>query len=77
MVLVTLYQEKKVHSSLLKILSNSAQKNAAITAIVVQERHLPKSPKKTIYGELPSQVVASESGLHYQLSLDRNQNHGF
>ena len=76
-ILVTLYEEHEANSSLINCLINSAQTNAAITAIVVQARHLPKGPKETVYGKLPSQVLASESGLNYHLSLDRNQNHGF
>ena len=76
-VLVTFYDEKEINSSLVQCLMKAAQENTEVNAIVVQDRHLPKGPKRTVYGELPSQVLASESGLSYHLSLDRNQNHGF
>ncbi|MGJ8725781.1 MAG: class I SAM-dependent methyltransferase [Roseibacillus sp.] len=76
-VLVTFYVEKEGNRSLIENLIGGAKANSEIAAIVVQERHLPKGPKKTVYGELPAQVVAAESGLNFHLSLDRNQNHGF
>lgn len=76
-VLVTLYAEKNVNSSLINQLVESARANPEVSAVVVQQRHLPKGPKETIYGKLPAEPVASESGLSYYLSLDRNQNHGF
>ena len=76
-ILVTFYQEKKGNSAVIESLVESARANSQVAAIVRQERHLPKGPKVTVYGELPAQVLASESGLNYHLSLDRNQNHGF
>ena len=76
-LLVTFYAEKEMNPSLVQRLIEFAQDNTAVTAIVVQDRHLPKGPKRTVYGELPSRVLASESGLNYHLSLVHNQNHGF
>ena len=76
-MLVTFYSEKEVNSSLIQSLIDTARTKPDVAAIVVQQRHLPKAPKETVYGELSSQVFASESGLNYHLALDRNQNHGF
>ena len=76
-VLITFYAEKETNSALLKELVQWAGGQSEVSAIVVQERHLPKAPKQLIYGELPAQTFALESGLKYQLSLERNQNHGF
>ena len=76
-LLVTFYAETELNSLLVTSLTKSAQANSSIAAIVVQRRHLPKAPKDTVYGTLPAEVWASESGLRYHLSLNRNQNHGF
>ncbi|MGJ8696734.1 MAG: class I SAM-dependent methyltransferase [Verrucomicrobiaceae bacterium] len=76
-LLLTLYVEKETNSDLISELTAFAKTNPEVTTLVVQERHLPKGPKGTLYGELPSQPIATETGLHYHLSLDRNQNHGF
>lgn len=76
-LLVTFYAEKKGNEDLLANLIESARDNSTIAAIVVQERHLPKGPKRTIYGELPGEIFAWESALKFHLALDRNQNHGF
>jgi 23S rRNA (cytosine1962-C5)-methyltransferase len=76
-LLVTFYAEKDANVSILERLIESAKEAEDVAAIVVQERHLSKAPKRTIYGELPEEPVAKESGLRYHLALDRNQNHGF
>lgn len=76
-VLITLYAEDEKNSDLLGEWIRLAKENPAISAIVVQERHLPKSPKRTVYGQLPAHPTAHEAGLSYHLALERNQNHGF
>jgi 23S rRNA (cytosine1962-C5)-methyltransferase len=76
-LLVTFYAEHQANTSALDQLRSSAAERPEIEAIVVQQRHLPAAPKQTIYGIAPGDPKASESGLHYHLSLDRNQNHGF
>lgn len=76
-LLVTLYAANDSNPSLVEGLVAAAEENPEIMAVVVQERHLPKAPKRTVYGELPERTVATESGLSYHLALDRNQNHGF
>ena len=76
-ILVTLYAEKPNNAELIAHTIADAKKNPDITSVVVQERHLPKAPKHTVYGELPDQLLAVESGLSYHLSLHQNQNHGF
>ena len=76
-VLVTFYAEKENNEELLTKLIKEAEKHSDIHALVVQDRHLLKSPKRTVYGELPEQVFAVESDLRYHLTLSHNQNHGF
>ncbi|MFC0016143.1 class I SAM-dependent methyltransferase [Roseibacillus persicicus] len=76
-LLVTFYAAKDENRSLIAELVKRARSNSEVSAVVVQERHLPKAPKKTVYGELPDQAYASEAGLRYHLALERNQNHGF
>lgn len=76
-LLVTLYAEEKSNQLIQDSLIEAANCSTEVAAIVVQERHLPKAPKRTIYGEVPESPIAHEAGLHYHLALDRNQNHGF
>jgi 23S rRNA (cytosine1962-C5)-methyltransferase len=76
-LLVTFYAEQENNVPILDRLINAAKASAEITGIVVQDRHLPKAPKRTVYGEVPETPVAHEAGLRYHLALDRNQNHGF
>ncbi len=76
-LLVTLYAAKENNAELVAELVEFSQRRSEITALVLQERHLPKGPKRIVYGELPPEPVATESGLNYHLALDRNQNHGF
>ncbi len=76
-LLVTLYADKETNSPLLQGILTEIKNTPAIAALVVQKRYLPKAPKSILYGKLPTQVFAEESGLRYHLNLDRNQNHGF
>ena len=76
-ILVTLYVAKESNARLIAELVEFSKSRPEVTALVVQERHLSKGPKETVYGELPPETIATESGLNYHLSLDRNQNHGF
>lgn len=76
-LLVTFYAEKENNTPILDRLIKAAKDCSEITAIVVQERHLPKAPKRTVYGEAPESPLAHEEGLNYRIALDRNQNHGF
>ncbi len=47
------------------------------TCIALQRRDLPHEPPEVLYGALPSQAVAHEAGLNYQLRLTAGQNIGF
>lgn len=76
-LLMTLYADAEVNLQILKMLIEAATESPEVVAIVVQERHLAGAPKRTVYGELPADTFAKESGLHYHLNLLRNQNHGF
>ena len=49
-ILVTLYAEKPNNAELIAHTIADAKKNPDITSVVVQERHLPKAPKHTVYG---------------------------
>ncbi len=75
-LLVTFYAQEESNSACLDQLMEAAASDADI-AIVVQKRHLPGSPKQCVYGKLPDDPIAHESGLRYHLDLERNQNHGF
>lgn len=76
-VLVTFYDGRESNAWLLAELTRAMPSFPAISAVVVQDRHLPGAPKRTLYGELPDHPTARESGLRYHLEFDRNQNHGF
>ena len=76
-LLVTFYADSDKNAPLLEALAAAAKTGSDIRTIVVQERHRPGAPKRTIYGELPATPTARESDLRYHLTLDRNQNHGF
>lgn len=76
-LLVTLYAQQEVNATVIDLLRSSASEHPEIEAIVVQQRHLRGAPKQAIYGIVPPNLQASESGLSYHLSLERNQNHGF
>lgn len=76
-VLVTFYEEGGSNGAIVEGLIEAAEGSSEVRVIVVQDRHLPKAPKRTVYGELPEEPVAEEAGLRFHLALDRNQNHGF
>lgn len=76
-ILVTFYAETETNSLLLEELVQWAREQTEVAAIVAQDRHLPKTPKRVVFGDVPTATFAVESGLKYQLALDRNQNHGF
>jgi 23S rRNA (cytosine1962-C5)-methyltransferase len=76
-VLVTLYADEACNPGLIEGVRQRADCCPEIGVVVVQERHLPKAPKSVVYGELPAETHCRESGLEFQLTLDRNQNHGF
>ncbi len=76
-LLVTFYAQGENNAAILVRLIQAAKANPGITAIVVQDRHLPASPKRILYGQAPEHPVAHEAGLNYHLALDRNHNHGF
>lgn len=75
-VLVTLYRERSSfwQEGLVRLLQKHIP---ALEAIVLQQRYLKNSPSQLLYGHLPEKVVAVESGLKYQLSLNNAQNIGF
>lgn len=76
-LLVTLYGEKAGNDLILDELIEAAKGSREVAAVVVQERHLPGTPKRVIFGELPDTPLAHESGLDHHLALTRNRNHGF
>ena len=76
-LLVTLYAESAVTAELLAMVVAEAESHPLITTVIVQRRHLPGGPKECLFGKLPPDLVAQESGLRFHLNLERNQNHGF
>jgi 23S rRNA (cytosine1962-C5)-methyltransferase len=76
-LLVTLYTAKERNIETIADLVEFSKSKQEIEAVVVQERYRPKAPKRIVYGKLPSQSFAAESGLNFHVELDRNQNHGF
>ena len=76
-VLVTLYAEESFEADLCEEVVSLAEAEPEVEAVVVQRRYLAGAPKECVFGNLPEETMALESGLRFQLSLDRNQNHGF
>lgn len=76
-LLLTLYADAEVNLQILDSLIEAAKDAPEVSAIVVQERHRPGTPKRTAYGTGPGDTFAHESGLRYHLNLHCNQNHGF
>lgn len=50
---------------------------AGTSAVLLQERFLPQSPSRLLWGELPDEVDALEAGLRFRLRLGQGQNIGF
>ncbi len=50
---------------------------SGVKAVVLQQRYLPNSPSRILFGELPEEVNAVEDGLKYRLRLNSAQNIGF
>ncbi|WP_432821749.1 class I SAM-dependent methyltransferase [Trichloromonas sp.] len=50
---------------------------AGTSAVLLQERFLPQSPSRLLWGELPDEVDALEGGLRFRLRLGQGQNIGF
>jgi 23S rRNA (cytosine1962-C5)-methyltransferase len=76
-ILMTFYEAREENADLITSLVKRFENDPSVEAAVVQERHLRRAPKRVVYGKLPRELIASESGLDYHLTLDRNQNHGF
>lgn len=74
-LLVTLYADRENSADWLTQLQTMAEQHEKIESLLVQRRYQPGAPVERIFGEAPEQ--ATESGLSYQLSLEKNQNHGF
>ncbi|WP_417614400.1 class I SAM-dependent methyltransferase [Oceanisphaera sp.] len=45
-------------------------------SVLLQHRSRPGAPVEVVWGELEPRPQVCEQGLHYQLELGRNQNHG-
>ena len=76
-LLVTFFAEEEVNESVLEAVGRSAERMGEVEAVVVQDRFEPRAPKRVVWGELPEEVFALESGMRFVLNLERNQNHGF
>lgn len=51
--------------------------SSGVTAVLVQQRYLPGTPSRVVYGNVPEQVCAREFGLSFKLRLGTSQNIGF
>lgn len=74
-ILVTLYADHSSNEVLLQELDTLARGKDEVLCFAVQRRYLDRSPVEVKWGEPPER--ASENGLLFLLSLDKNQNHGF
>ena len=75
-VLVMLYQQRQ-ELWLTELLGFLRHLIPDAEAIVLQERFLPNTPSRLLWGEMPDQVDAVEAGLRYRLRLTEAQNVGF
>ncbi len=75
-VLVTLYKQRD-ETWLAQLVSLLRSQLEALEAVVLQERYLRNSPSSILFGHLPEEVNAVESGLKYRLRLAAAQNIGF
>jgi len=76
-ILITFYQDCSQNETLQRDIIHLASLHDQIKTVVVQDRYLPRSPKRAVFGQLPQEPIALENGLKYHLSLKENQNHGF
>lgn len=75
-LLITLYQEPPAEQWQDFIASLKALQ-LPVECCVVQHRYLRDGPVETLWGELPEQLVATELGLRFKLSIGSKQNIGF
>ncbi|PLX89276.1 MAG: SAM-dependent methyltransferase [Desulfuromonas sp.] len=75
-VVVTLYRQRDQDwlSDLYRLLQAELP---GLQAIFLQNRYLLGSPGQVVFGTLPDEIDACESGLRYRLRLDHAQNIGF
>jgi len=74
--LVTLYRERS-ENWIRQITQGLCARCRGLDAVVLQERYHAGSPSRLLYGVLPEQIQAVESGLFYRLNLGAAQNIGF
>lgn len=75
-VLVTLYKQRdEVWLEQLVVMLRS--QIATLEAVILQKRYFRDSPSHILFGELPPDINAVESGLNYRLRLNSAQNIGF
>ncbi len=75
-VLVTLYR-RRTEEWLTRLVELLRTRIPVLDAVVLQQRYLPQSPGRLLFGRLPETVYAVEKGLKYKLHLNRAQNIGF
>ncbi len=75
-VLVTLYKQRdEVWLERLVVMLRS--QIGTLEAVILQKRYFQDSPSHILFGELPAEINAVESGLNYRLRLNSAQNIGF
>jgi 23S rRNA (cytosine1962-C5)-methyltransferase len=70
-VLITLFADVS------SLLIDELVQNIDAENILLQKRFLPKSPLEILKGKIPSDALAAENGMRFQLKLGANQNIGF
>ncbi len=81
-LLVSLFKEPepeflaRLNALLLQLTEQETWHQRGAGALLLQHRSREGAPIEVLWGELESRPRVRELGLHYQLELGRNQNHG-
>ena len=75
-VLITIHSRRD-STWLKRLVSLLLSSLSGVEVVILQQRYLPNSPSRILFGELPEQVNAVEDGLKYRLRLNSAQNVGF
>ncbi|MCV2402676.1 class I SAM-dependent methyltransferase [Marinomonas sp. C2222] len=81
-VLVALFKEpsedelEQLSQTLLSWTEEGSWQKSFAKSLILQHRSREKSPSECLWGNHPSQLIANEDGLLFQLDLGKNQNMG-
>ncbi len=68
--------DEQLEKELLELFKRLYEKQI-FKAVILQRRYLQQQPNQVLFGMLPTEVVAFENELKYQLNMVSNQNIGF